>query len=584
MNITGGEVVAKMLQEEGVEKVFGIIDGTYFGFYSSLQKYGIELISPRHETSAVHMAGTYARMTGKLGVCMASNGPGVANALSGVAVEENEGNRVLLITSCRRVGISYPDRGGTFQYFDQVKTISGMSKQSTAVPSFDRIPEIVRQAFRRSFTGRPGVVHIDIPESIMNGKDKISDSEFFPKERYRRTEPIKPSHDLINDAAQMLVSADLPLIHAGTGVIHSGAFEELKNVAEVLQAPITTSWGGRSAIPETNPLVVPLSLVELNNEIRNEADLILTLGSRIGETDWWGKQPNWASPHEQKMIQVDLDDNFLGRNKPADLMIHSDIKTFLKLLHDQLLSMKRDIPREKRQEHFAKFQSMQEKMRAKLDEKLKDESVPMCTAHIPKLCQEIFEDDSICVLDGGNTAVWGQFYWEAKQPNTLATTFKFGMLGAGVGQAIGAAVARPDKQVYCIIGDGAMGFHCQEVETAVRNNLNICYIVVCDKQWGMVKMGQQIALKPLKTVIKKSLDESETINADFNEIQFDKLAESMGAYGVRVSSIAQLEDALKTVKKLGSVSVVHVDVDPVKHMWAPSLADFKKMHEEPKGK
>ncbi|MCB1160597.1 MAG: thiamine pyrophosphate-binding protein, partial [Leptospiraceae bacterium] len=118
--IHGGEVVAKMLKEEGVEKVFGIIDGTYFGFYSNLRKYGIEIITPRHETSAVHMAGTYARMTGKLGVCMASNGPGVANALPGVAVENAEGNRVLLITSKRRLQISQPDRGGTYQWFDQV--------------------------------------------------------------------------------------------------------------------------------------------------------------------------------------------------------------------------------------------------------------------------------------------------------------------------------------------------------------------------------------------------------------------------------------------------------------------------------
>lgn len=139
--MTGGEVIAKMLQMENVEKVFGIIDGTYFGFYSKLEENGIELISPRHETSAAHMAGAYARATGKLGVCMASNGPGVANILPGLVVEEGEGNRVLVITSARRTGIMYPDRGGTYQCFDQTGVIGKFAKWSEAVPSFDRIPE-----------------------------------------------------------------------------------------------------------------------------------------------------------------------------------------------------------------------------------------------------------------------------------------------------------------------------------------------------------------------------------------------------------------------------------------------------------
>jgi acetolactate synthase-1/2/3 large subunit len=147
---SGGEVLARMLQAEGVEKVFGIIDGTYFGFYSSLHKLGIEIVTPRHETCAAHMAGAYARLTGKLGVCMASNGPGVANLLPGLAVENAEGNRVLAITSCRRPQIVYPDRGGTYQSFDQVGAISHLAKWSHAVVSFDRVAELGRTALRTS--------------------------------------------------------------------------------------------------------------------------------------------------------------------------------------------------------------------------------------------------------------------------------------------------------------------------------------------------------------------------------------------------------------------------------------------------
>ena len=157
------------------------------------------------------------------------------------------------------------------------------------------------------------------------------------------------------------------------------------------------------------------------------------------------------------------------------------------------------------------------------------------------------------------------------------------MLGAGVAQALGAKAAYPDREVYCIIGDGAMGFHPQEIETAIRNELPVIYIVLCDKQWGMVKMTQQIALKPLKTLVMKSLEPHETVNADLGEIEFDKLAESMGGYGERVSKPADLKPALRRAQESGRCAVIHVDVDPVKHMWAPGLKAFKDMHQEPAG-
>lgn len=152
---TGGAILAAMLKHEGVEKFFGIVDGTYLQLFAQCVERGIEMISPRHEAVAAHMAGAYARLTGRLGVCIASNGPGVANMLPGVAVENGEGNRVLLLTSSRRTGISYPDRGGAYQCFDHVAVIRGMSKWSETVHEFARIPELMRQALRACFTGGP---------------------------------------------------------------------------------------------------------------------------------------------------------------------------------------------------------------------------------------------------------------------------------------------------------------------------------------------------------------------------------------------------------------------------------------------
>lgn len=581
-NMTGGEILARMLKMEGVEKVFGIIDGTYFGLYSNFAQYGIGLITPRHEATALHMAGAYARLTGKLGVCMASSGPGVANALAGIPVENGEGNRVLLITSSRRSGISSPDRGGAYQYFNQVGVIRPMAKWSGSAASFDRIPELMRRALRLSYRGRPGVVHMDVPEDIMNGKGKTP--SFWTPEQYRRTDPIQPSPELVGKAAGLLVEAELPIIHAGSGIIHAGAFEELARVAEILHAPVTTSWSGRGVLPETSVLSWPMVHVKSVNEVRNSSDVVLCLGSRLGETDWWGKAPYWRLPAEQKMIQVDIDEDILGVNKPAEVAVLGDVRLFLSGLLEQLEQLKSKIQLSGRKQKVEKLAKEKDKDRAKLDERLSDRSSPMVTAHVSSICRQVFDDDAVVIFDGGNTAVWGNFFHQVCVPNTQISTHHFGMLGAGVGQTLGACAARPNSQVYCIIGDGAFGFHPQEIETAVRNDFKPVFLICCDKQWGMVKINQQFALKPMKTMVKKSLGPEETINTDLGEIEFDNLSRAMGGHGERVSNPDELAPAIERSLASEKCSVIHVDVDPVKHMWAPGLLHFKDMHKEPAGR
>jgi acetolactate synthase-1/2/3 large subunit len=577
--ISGGEIIARMMHKEGVEKVFGIIDGTYFGFYEALHRLGIEIVTPRHETCAAHMAGTYARLTGKLGVCMASNGPGVANLLPGLVVEQADGNRVLAITSARRPSIMYPDRGGAYQCFDQSGVIGKIAKWSAAVSSFDRVPELVRKALRKSYEGRPGVVHVDVPETIMNGKVK-ADIPLWEPHQYRHTEAITPTAEQVARAARWLVDAAAPMIHAGSGIIHAGAYDELRRVAELLHAPVTTSWAARGLLDENSPLAIPMPHVKLNHKVRNDADVALIIGTRLGETDWWGKPPYWRKPGEQKTIQVDIDADMLGLNKPADLAILGDAKVFLGLLADEL--QRHSIVLDARRARVAGYAATMKEDRAGWDKALADTAVPMHPAHIGAVCRRVFAPDTVLVADGGNATIWAMFHHKVTVPNTVISTFKFGMLGAGISQAVAAAIARPGKPVCCIIGDGAMGFHSQEVETAVRNHAQVIYIVLADKQWGMVKMNQQFMLRPIKTMIFKHLDAHETIKADLGEIQFDKLGQSMGAHGERVSDPAQLQPALERALATGRCAVIHVDVDPVKHMWAPGLIHFKKMHEEPK--
>lgn len=580
---TGGQIIAKMLKAEGVEKFFGIVDGTYLQLFAHCVEEGMEMITPRHEAVAAHMAGAYARMSGKLGVCIASNGPGVANMLAGVAVENTEGNRVLLITSSRRTGITYPDRGGAYQCFDQVGVIRNMAKWSATCAYAERIPELMRTALRKCYEGRPGVVHLDVPENLINGPCPAV--PILKPEQYRKTHPLAPLPELVTRAADLLAGARMPMIHAGSGIIHAQAFAQLREVAEMLHAPVSTSWSGRGVLDERHPLAWPMVHIEANNALRNSADVCLCLGSDMGETDWWGKAPYWAKTGDQTFIQVDIDEERLARNRPGNLVIVGDAGLFLQMLMDELRKRSSAMDLAGRETRVAELAEKIAEDRAKLDEMLALPAEPMITCHVPHICRQVFDDDAVVVFDGGNTAVWGNFYTALLAPNTQLATPHMGHLGAGVGQALGAAAARPDKQVYCIIGDGAMGFNMQEIETAVRHNLKVVYLVVADKAWGMVKINQMFALEPVKEMFATALgpDRTGTINTDLGEIAWDRLAESMGAFGARADSPESLRTALDQALAADKCAVIYCQVNPEAHMMAPGLIYFKAMHQEPEG-
>jgi len=577
---TGGDLVARMLAAEGVEVVFGIVDGSYFGLTAGLARHGIRLVSPRHESTAAHMAGAYARTSGRLGVCIASNGPGVANVLPGIAVENGEGNRVLVLSSWRRAAIVGPDRGGAYQYFDQVAVARPMTRWAGAARSFDRIPEVMRRAFRTSFRGRPGVVFVTVPEDVLNGSFASSEPPAAPAS-YRLVAPIEPTAAQVREAAERLVAAERPLIHAGSGVVHAGAGALLDELAHTLAAPVTASWGGRPALDERQPYAIPL-LPPLIDEVRAGADVVLALGTRFGETDWWGKPPHWGTPERQAVIQVDCDEEVLGTNKRLRMAVLADVAAFATALLRELKQHDCEARRAERQERLARWSETRDNVRAFLRAMARDpEAAPLHSAFVPILCREHFDDDAILVIDGGNTAVWTNLLHENRVPGCLLSTFKFGMLGAGVGQALGAKVAHPDRQVYAIVGDGAMGFHPQEIETAIRHRLAVIYLVLCDRQWGMVKFSQSMAIDAATMTAERSLPKERLLNTDLEEIRFDLLAQAMGAHGERVSRACELLPALERARASGRAAVIHVDVDPVAHLWAPGLDVFKAMHLEP---
>jgi acetolactate synthase I/II/III large subunit len=244
----------------------------------------------------------------------------------------------------------------------------------------------------------------------------------------------------------MLAAAELPIIHAGSGVIHAGAYDELRRVAELLHAPVTTSWAARGVLPETSELAIPMPFIPLNNEVRNDADLVLVVGSRLGETDWWGKAPNWRHPSEQQMIQVDIDGHVLGANKPAALDVLADAKLFLAALAERLATLTGRMNLEARRRKVAKYRQKAREERAKLDEKLADMAVPMNPAHVAHVCQQAFPADIGAGRRRRQRRRVGHDLHTSRGCRTrILSTFKLGMLGAGVAQATrrGGGAARP---------------------------------------------------------------------------------------------------------------------------------------------
>ena len=578
--IFGGAVVAKMLKKEGVEQFFGIVDGTYVHMFVSAVEEGLRMITPRHESVAAHMAGAYARVTGKLGVFIASNGPGVANVLSGAAVEHLEGNRVLLITSARRRGVTDPDRPGAYQAFDQHKVIREFAKWSVYIRDFERIPSQMQEAFRRCFSGKPGLVHVDIPEDVMNsmGPEPV----FLEPAQYRSLAPVRPDPEAVKAAARMLAEAQMPMIQAGSGIIHALAFAELQEVAELLNASVTTSWAADCVLPHNLPFMCPMGLNEMVNGIRTSADLCLCLGSSMGETDWWGKAPYWALPEKQKFIQVDVEAAAIGRNRRVDLAIVADVKTFLTELAAELKKIDASAGKPGRLAMLQKIGEAKQIAYNSVGESM-TALPPVHALHTAVSLRQILPPEAIFVLDGGNTVLWGSFI-SCLKPNTRISTWHMGHLGTGQGYAIGAALAAPDTKVCLFTGDGAMGFHMQELETAVRYGLNIMFVVIADKQWGMVKINQIANMEAHRERYPSALKEKGCVNGDFGPIAWAETAKAFGMPGENVKTVEEFQAAAARFAALNGPSLIQVDVEPVAHMRCPVLKVFKDMHAEPAGK
>lgn len=559
MKVSGGELLLKCLEQEKVRYVFGIVGGQLLTFIDAIQRLGedadIKYIGVRHEEAAANMADAFARLTGIPGVCLGTVGPGAANLVPGLFPAYADSIPVVAITAQNQTWKSYPDHGST-QGLDQLTLFKGVTKWNAVVSHFQRIPELVQRAFREATSGRPGPVHLDIPVDVLWAQGDIDPKVILSPESYRCLNPPAGNPDAIKKAAQMLVKAEFPLIHAGGGVIQSDASKELVALAEHLAAPVSTSPLARGAIPEDHNLCLLLTLMPPALQVQPQADVVLQVGGRFGDYEMWGKPMAWGAPEKQKLIQIDISGSTIGLNRLVDIAIIGDAKTTLSLL---LKEVKTLTPKRSENQKLEKAREYQRSWLKGFKAGATSNAKPIHTLRAIKEVRDFFPRHAICCVDGGNTVVWSTYVNWIFEPRTYLNASDSGQLGVGLPYAISAKLTKPETPVYLITGDGAFMLSIHELETAKRVGANIVAVVINDRGWGMIKGGQKLSF------------ESRFEGVDLTDVRYDQIAKAMGCYGERVEDPNELKPALKRAVDSGMPAVLDVIVNKDIHLIPPDL-------------
>jgi acetolactate synthase-1/2/3 large subunit len=428
----------------------------------------------------------------------------------------------------------------------------------------ERLPELVRAAFRAALTGRPGPVFLAIPDELLGLKIERDKVQIHPADCYRVTHMGSGDPAWIEEAAELLANAKRPFLHAGKGVLWAEATEEFLALGDHLAAGMSTSLGARGVVPEDHPHYFFLFDMQASMLARNEADVVLVVGSRLGEYDGWGSPPAWGDPKDQKTIQIDCDPFSIGLNRPVDVGIVADGKAALNGLLSALQS--KTEPRGEMPD-LARYRELTNQMMMQGMQFIAAQpSYGLNPGQMVFNARNFFPPEAITVLDGGNTTLWGVAYNQIFKPNSFLYSVKMGYLGTGLPFAIGAKIATPDRPVYCITGDGALGFNIMEMETALRHNAQVIVLVVVDDGWGMERSAYTFQGYPPEE--HHGIDISE-------KVRYDLMAQAMGCYGEKVDEVEQLVPALQRAVDSGKPALLHVTVDKALNANPPGYQQFR---------
>jgi acetolactate synthase-1/2/3 large subunit len=514
-NLTGAKALVKELEAQGVEVIFGYPGGATLPIYDELAKSGIRHVLARHEQGAAHMADGYARATGKVGVCMATSGPGATNLVTGVATAFMDSSPLVAITG----QVPRPMIGNdAFQEVDTTGITIPITKHNYLLQAAREIPPCVEEAFYLASSGRKGPVVIDIPRDVQQEEFSLRQVKRVSLEGYNPT--LKGHPGQAKRAAALLKSAERPLILVGGGVFHADAGEELLALAEKADIPAVHTLMGKSCFPNSHPLLLGLmgyhGRVDANTAI-SEADVILAVGTRFGDRST-GPLAGFAP--RARIIHIDIDPAEISKNVSADLPIVGDAKNILA----QLIEL---LPASRHSDWKGRLHEVGEK------HPLKGGLSGMTIPGILKTLQGVVPDP-VLVTDVGRHQIFAAHYFPVERNRSFITSGGLGTMGFGVPAAIGAKVGQPDRTVVDIAGDGSFMMTCQEIATAAAQNIPVLVLIMNDGCLGMIKQLQDTSYGKRYT------------SCDFEgSVDFALLARSMGAAGIRVEREKELIPAIE---------------------------------------
>ena len=545
MQLTGSEIVIECLKEQGVDTVFGYPGGAILNVYDELYKHQNEIkhILTSHEQGAAHAADGYARATGKVGVCLATSGPGATNLVTGIATAYMDSIPIVAITC--NVGVSLLGKD-SFQEIDITGITLPITKHNFIVKDVNNLAATIRKAFAIAKKGRPGPVLIDIPKDVTANKAE------YVKEKPVAVEPSQNICETqLDTAVEMIKEAKKPYIFVGGGAILSGASEELYTFAKKVDAPVTDSLMGKGAFPGTDPLytgMLGMHGTKTSNYGVSECDLLIVIGARFSDRVT-GNAQKFAQ--NAKIIQIDVDVAEMNKNVMISAGVVGDIKVVLDRLNERL-------EQQDHAEWVAKIQKYKE-------------DYPLVyhkdVLSGPFVVEEIYRQtkgEAIISTEVGQHQMWAAQYYKYTKPRTFLTSGGLGTMGYGLGASLGAKSGRPDKVVVNIAGDGCFRMNMNEIATAVRHNIPVIQVVINNHVLGMVRQWQNLfyGQRYSATVLNDAVD-------------FVKLAEAMGAEGIRATTQEEFKSAFEKAMNLGRPVVIDCQIDSDDKVWpmvAPGAA------------
>ncbi|MGP3702405.1 MAG: biosynthetic-type acetolactate synthase large subunit [Candidatus Bathyarchaeota archaeon] len=544
--MSGAKILIESLKKENVKVIFGIPGGAILPVYDELLDSGIRHILTRHEQAAAHMADGYARASGKVGVCMATSGPGSTNLVTGIATAYMDSSPIIAITG----QVAKPLIGrDAFQEIDIIGITSNIVKYNYQIRNPKEIPSIIKFAFWLASSDRKGPVLIDFPRDVQTEVTDILPSDFMEdvKLSFTKAPYEKFSEEKIKEAVNLLLKAEKPVILAGGGVIGAEACQEVLNLAETLKIPVATTLMGKGCVREDHPLA--LGMVGIHgtphaNYMMKEADVILAVGCRFSD-----RSVNIGGRIDEKaaIIHVDVDATELGKNVKTKLPILGDLKVVLTLMLKEVKN--RSINNQSKvleRESYIKKLKSEIKIEAEEDKESEGYLKP---PNIMKELRKILPEKSIVTTEVGQNQMWAALYFKIYHPRTFISSGGLGTMGFGFPAALGAKIAKPDVPVVDIAGDGSFLMNERELATSIEEKIPVTVIILENRVLGMVAQWQRAlySRRYSNVFLGKSPD-------------FVKLAEAYGAVGVRVESYDELRKAVKDSLKSDVTTIIDVPI------------------------